>query len=73
MSASSPSRPAQKSPGLGRGCQSIAHSALGVRAISGMDVQRALQMLYSGLDFSDPDNELSDEDLAELLRTEDDS
>ena len=52
---------------------SIAHSALGVHSISGMDVQRALQMLYSDLDFSDPDNELTDADLAELLRTEDDS
>lgn len=50
---------------------SIAHSAMGVRAISGMDVQRALQMLYSGLDFSDPDNELTDADLEELLRGED--
>ena len=52
---------------------SIAHSAMGVRAISGMDVQRALQMLYSDLDFSDPDNELTDEDLAALLLPEDDS
>jgi len=39
-------------------------------AVLGMDVQTALQQLYPELDFSDPEREVSDEDLQALLDSE---
>ncbi|UVF61110.1 hypothetical protein SEA_EULA_55 [Microbacterium phage Eula] len=36
-------------------------------ALMGLDVQDALKMIYSDLDFSDPERELTEDDIAELL------
>ncbi|QZE10273.1 hypothetical protein QDW33_gp53 [Microbacterium phage Doobus] len=42
-------------------------------ALMGLDVQGALQMIYSDLDYSDPARELTEDDIAELLgKPEDD-